>query len=224
LAETVDEITATLIAWIGSILPDVSTSAQPLGTRERKTGVDLRLMRVVPRAVPRTSERPAIVDLDYLITLQLSDASAEQHAVVELLFAAIGRKDFEIVADRDIAELCTGLGISIAPGFVLRTPLVRAPKPEHARRVRQPLVVHTAVLGVIEGRVVGPQDIPVANAVVSAVGLNHSVHTDRGGRFRMVGVPGGEASVALTARARGAEISGVATVGQTVVLRLPLEV
>jgi hypothetical protein len=224
LAETIRDVTSDLVSWIESILPDASTTSRPLGEKERKAGIDVRLVRAAPRAVPRTAERPSIVDLDYLITAQMPDAASEQNAIVELLFAAMERKDFEIINEGRIADLCTALGLPIAAGFLLRTCVVRQPKPQRVQRVREPLIVHTAALGVVEGRVVGAEDIPVANALVSAVGLNRSVQTDRGGFFRMAGVPGGSTSVALTASARGFEVQGVATAGRPVVLRLPLEV
>jgi hypothetical protein len=194
-----------------------------LGARERESGVDLRLIRAAPRATARTAEPPTILDLDYLVTIQMADAAAEQHALVELLFAATARHDSEVVSDQSVAELCASLGIPVATGFVLRTPLVRIPARHPTRRVRVPLVVHTAELGVIEGRVLGPQDTPIAGALITAAGLATMARTDHDGHFRMVGMPATTAGVQLTARARGAQAGGVGIVGQPVTLRLALE-
>jgi hypothetical protein len=185
--------------------------------------VDIRLIRATPRPVARTSEPPVILDLDYLVTVQMEDAAAEQHALVELMFAALERHDSEIVTDPGITELCTSLGIPVAAGFVLRTPLVRVPARHAAKRVRAPLVVQSAEMGVIEGHVVGPQDIPIAGAVISAAGLSSTARSDHDGRFRLVGMPKTETGVALTARARGAETYGVGVAGKPVILRLALE-
>jgi hypothetical protein len=223
LADTADTVTTGLADWARSILPEVPALARPLGTHERTNGVDIRLIRVTPRPAARTSEPPVILDLDYLITVQMADAAAEQNALVELMFAAVERHESEVVTDQGIAELCTSLGIPVAAGFVLRTPLIRVPVRHAAKRVRVPLVVHTAELGVIEGRVVGPQDTPIAGAVISASGLNNTARSGHDGRFRLVGMPGTDAGVALTARARGAEADGVGVVGKPIVLRLALE-
>src|SRR5262249_17303980 len=118
---------------------------------------------------------------------------------------------------------CATLGIPVATGFVLRTPLVRIPPRHAARRVRVPLVVHTAELGVIEGRVVGPEDTPIAGAVVTAAGLTNMARSDHQGHFRLVGLPASATGVQLTARARGAEAGATGVVGQPVILRLALE-
>jgi hypothetical protein len=223
VAETANELTAELLAWMGSVLPDVPAVAQPLGLRERKPGIDLRLVRAAPRPTPRTSDPPALVDVDYLITVQLPDAAAEQRAIVELLFAVADRAQSEVVPDQNVAELCGMLGIPVGPGFILRAPLVRAPQAKMAPRVRGPVIVHSSELGMIAGTVVGPGDIPVAGAAVSARGLNRSVSTDRNGQFKFVSAPGGTSGVRLVARARGVEVEGTAVAGQTVTLRLPLE-
>jgi hypothetical protein len=220
LADTAESTTTDLVGWIRSILPDVPTVARPLGARERTSGVDLRLIRAAPRATARIAEPPTVLDLDYLVTIQMTDAAAEQHALVELLFAAGSRHDSEVVTDQSVAELCASLGIPVATGFVLRTPLVRIPVQRPVRHLRVPLVVHTAELGVIEGRVVGPQDIPVAGAIIAAAGLGNLARTDQDGRFRMAGMPTTTAGVRLTARARGAEAEGVGIVGEPVLLRL----
>jgi hypothetical protein len=101
--------------------------------------------------------------------------------------------------------------------------VARAPKANGAPGAPTPLVVHAAEMGVIEGHVVGPQDIPIAGAVISASGLSSSARSDHDGRFRLVGMPITETGVALTARARGAETYGVGVAGKPVILRLALE-
>lgn len=223
LADFADSVTTGLVDWVKSILPDLPAIARPLGAHEHTNGVDIRLIRATPRPVARTSEPPVILDLDHLITVQMADAAAEQRALVELMFAAIDRHESEIVTGEGIAELCASIGISVAAGFVLRTPLVRTPARRAAKRVRK-LVVHAVPdMGVIEGHVVGPQDIPISGAVISASGLSNTARSDNDGRFRLVGMPTTSGGVALTARARGAETAGVGVVGQPIVLRLALE-
>jgi hypothetical protein len=222
LAETAESTTTDLVKWIRSVLPDVPAIARPLGARERASGIDVRLIAASPRPAARSAEPPAILDLDYLVTVQMTDAEAEQQALVELLFAAMDRHECEVITGKDIAQLCAQLGFPAAAGFILRKPLVRERDIRPAKRVHK-LVVHTAPMGVIEGRVLGPQDIPIAGAVISAPGLSSTARSDPSGRFRIAGIPGTADGVTLTARAHGAEVDGVALAGKPIILRLPLE-
>jgi hypothetical protein len=219
----VDDTTAGLVAWIGGVLPGTAVCVQSLGDKQRGAGVDLRLLRALPRPGPRAADPPLVADLDYLATVQLADAGAEQRAVVELLFAAMDRQDVEVLAGEDVLGICASLGIAPAAGFVLRTPLVRERAAKQRPLVRRPMVVHTSDLGVISGQVLGPADTPVAGATVSALGLDRLVRTDRHGQFRIGAAPGA-AAVRLVARARGVEIEATAMAGEPVTLRLPLEV
>ena len=218
-----DDIIADVMSWITAALPDVPVTAHALGDRKRQPGVDLRLLAAAPRPGQRALDAPMIAELDLLITIQLDDPAAEQRAIGELLFAAMDRRDIEVVQAPDLAGLCSSLGVPIAPGFILRASLVREREIAARPLVRAPLVVHTSDLGMIVGHVLGPDDTPIAGATVSAVGLDRFVRTDRNGRFEIGAAPAA-GTVRLLAKARGAEIEGVAKVGQAITLRLPLEV
>jgi hypothetical protein len=220
VTKTADEITAELVAWIGAATPGVAVTVSPLGGRTRQQGLDLRLLRLTPKPPPRTPDPPWVVDLDYLATVQLEDAAAEQKAAGEVMLAAMARGDVEIV-EADVLQLCAALGLPPAPGLVLRTPLVRERDVQPKPWVRQ-LVLQTSDLGVVAGQVLGPQDIPVTGAVVSVVGLDRAARTDRQGKFKIAAAPAGR-PLRLVARAKGVEIEGLATAGQAVTLRLPLE-
>jgi carboxypeptidase family protein len=224
VAGTADDIGRDLVAWAGSVLPKTQAAAKPLGARERVPGVDIRLLGLAPKAQPRTHNPPDIVDLDFLVTVQLADAYEEERALAELLLAAAERSDFEIVAGRTAAELCATLGIPVAAGFVVRTPLARERERRRAPLVRFPLIVEAADLTVLEGIVTGPGDVPIAGAHVTVKGLDKDARTDRDGRFVIRGVPREKDGLALNVKARGVELDAPAVPGQTVVLHLPLEV
>jgi hypothetical protein len=223
MIRTADEVTSDLVNWVASVLPDVEVCVHSLGAKERKQGVDLRLLRVNPRPRLHTPEPSLVADLDYLISIQLADPAAEQRGIAELTIAAMQRWDLEVLRGRDVFHLCATLGIAPAPGFVLRAPLTREREVKQMPFVRAPLVVHTSDMGVIAGQVLGPQDIPIAGAMVAIVGLDRSARTDRHGRFQIAAVPS-EGPVRIIAQARGAEIEGLAASGQPITLHLPLEV
>ena len=221
---TADDITRDLVAWAGTVLPNTKITSMPLGAREREKGVDIRMIGLAPRPAPRTPNPTSVINLDYLITAQMDDPLVEQNALAELLLAAAGRSDFEIVAGRPAAETCVALGIPAAAGFVLRTSLTRTREPEAKPLVRFPLKVGTAELGAVEGTVVGPGATPIAGAVVAVPGLRLEARTDAHGRFRIAPVPRDQTQVKLTVKARGVAIDAAAIPGENVVLRLPFEV
>ena len=150
MAETAESTTNDLVKWIRSVLPDVPAIARPLGARERTSGIDVRLIAASPRPTARSAEPPAILDLDYLVTVQMADAEAERQALVELLFAAMDWHECEVVSGKDIAQLCAQLGFPAATGFILRRPLVRERDVRAAKRVRadiQPTMVEIETQG-----------------------------------------------------------------------------
>lgn len=222
--ETADEVTRELIAWIGETLPDVPVSARSPSSPVHEDGVDVRLMAIAPRPSPRVHAPPAIVDLDYLITIRMSDPFAEQKALGELLLSAMSRTGCEIVRGRSAAQACSSVGIPIANGFVLRAPLIREREAKRAPLVRFPLKVHSSEMGSIEGRVLGPGDTPIMGAMVSADSLGRQTYTDAEGRFRLAGAPRDATGVVLSARARGATTQATVKAGESAVLRLSLEV
>lgn len=217
-------ITRRLVDWTRTVLPAAAVTARSLHDASRDDGVEFRLLGLTPRPAPRGPAAPAMLALDYLVTLRLADPLAEQAGLAELLFAAMDEADFEVIEGRNAAELCAELGLPVAPGFILRTLLVRTRPARKVALVREPLVVHAAELGVIEGTVLGPGDVPIAGAVVTARDLARSTRTDGAGRFRLIGPPNGGRTTRLHARARGVETEAEAASGQSVILRLPVEI
>jgi len=216
-----DSITGGLIDWLVGVSPDVRVVSKPLRDPQREDGVDLRLFRVVQIAPPRTPSPPRLLGLDFLLTVSLPDAAAEQKTVGELLFATLEREDCEVLADQPVLELCRTLGLAPAPGFVLRARLERAraaPRPPLVRSV----VLNSGEMGRLEGSVVGPDDIPLAGVLVTAPGLNRDTRSDARGRFALAG-PAGPEPVTLEARRRGARAEARAVPGEPVIIRFPLE-
>lgn len=213
-----------IVTWAKAVAPELEVVAHSLRDDARSTGVDIRLVAVSPRQTPRTANPPVTIDLDYLVTVQMKDAFAEQNALGELLFATAERSDFEVLTARPAAAICADLGIPVAAGFVIRVALIRERERKKVPLVREPMRVNTSPIGTIAGQVLGPGDIPIANAIVSLPGIGHEARTDAKGQFAITGAPQDAGGVALTVRARGVEMNGEATPGQRVVLRLPLEV
>jgi hypothetical protein len=225
MPEGLEDTTGELVGWAQGVLPDLTVAARALGDRQTEEGVDIRLVGVAPRPAPRTPSSPLVLSLDYLLTVRAADPIAEQAGILELMLAAMEHEDAEVVTDANPLRLCIDLGLTPGPGFVMRAPLAR--RRQSVRQVplvRFPLTIASGELGVLRGLVVGPNDTPVAGAVVSAEGVDRIVRTDALGRFRLQGPVGEGVTVRLNARARGVEIDGQAKAGKPVTLRLPLEI
>jgi hypothetical protein len=223
MPDGLEETTRDLVGWAQEVLPDLTVAARALGDRDSAEGVDIRLIALAPRPAPRTVSPPLVVALDYLLIVRAADPIAEQTGVMALMLAAMDHENAEVVADRDALRLCADLGLSPAPGFVMRALVSRRRTVRTAPLVRFPLKVATGEFGVLQGSVLGPNDTPVAGALVRAEGLQRTAQTDAFGRFRLYGPVGGVA-VRLNARARGVVIDGEAEPGLPVILRLPLEI
>lgn len=125
MAWSADEITTQILEWAVSVLPETPANAPALNSNLRKSGIDLRLVRVTPRPSPKGATAPFVLDLEYLLTLQMHDAASEQHALSELMFAALANRAFEVEGGREVERVCQMLGMPVAPGFILRAPLAR---------------------------------------------------------------------------------------------------
>lgn len=225
MPEGPEDTTHELVDWAQGVLPDRAVVARTLGDRETEEGVDIRLVGLAPRPSPRISTSPLVLSLDYLLTVRAADPAAEEAGVLALMLAAMEHEEAEVVADANPLRLCIDLGLTPGPGFVMRAPLSRGRRSvQPTPLVRFPLTIASGELGILQGLVVGPNDTPVAGAVVRAEGLDRVVRTDAFGRFRLQGPVGEGVTVRLNARARGVEIDGQAKAGKPVTLRLPLEI
>lgn len=226
MSEGLEETTRELIGWARDVLPGRTVVTRSLGDRESQDGVDIRLVGLAPRSVPRASSPspPLVLTADYLLTVRDADAIAEQTGITELMLAAMDYEHAELATDRDVPRFCIDLGLPPALGFVLRATVSRRRPAVRAPLVRFPLKIASSELGVLQGSVLGPGDTPIAGAVVRAEGLDRTAQTDAFGRFRLHGPVGGGAAIRLNVRARGVEIDDEIEPGHPVILRLPLEI
>jgi hypothetical protein len=106
--------------------------------------------------------------------------------------------------------LWSALGVPPRPAFRLRVPLERERPMPAVPRVKEPLVIRTVPAEVLLGRVVGPGDIPIPDALVELPSMGLSARTDAKGRFRFASVPTDTPLGRLEVRAKG-EVLAVRT-------------
>lgn len=204
----IDETDRHLKAWVGEILDHTVVSLAPPGETETTNEVRLYLMELVHSPAARGSRRPPLLmTLRYLVTTHASEPVEAHRMLGALVIAALENPEFEVEQEPLPVSLWTALGIAPRPSFVLRVPF-RHERPEKlAPLVKQPLVVKQLPLRSLEGRVLGPENVPLMNARVELPSLDLFTNTDSKGRFHFSSVPDAPGAKLLRVRARGQEFS-----------------
>jgi hypothetical protein len=194
--------------WLRAIDPDADLSLAPPGDDRPGLGVGLYLLGMAKRPAGRGSERPPLqVWLRYLVTAWAEEPERAQQLLLEICFAAMEDAEMEVDLEPTPPELWLALGARPRPAFVLRAPARRERPVVAAPLVRWPLRIEPGRPSTLIGLVVGPGDVPIADASVEIPALQRETHTDPRGRFRFRGLPGPPVSTALVVRAKGREVS-----------------
>lgn len=204
----IDETDSNLTDWVSKVLQGVAVSLDPPATTESGKEVRLYLMELVQSSPARGTRRPPLLmTLRYLVTTH-APAPRDAHQMLgALVIAALQDPEFEVEQEPLPISLWTALGIAPRPAFVLRVPF-RHERPEKlAPPVKHPIVIRQLPLRVVEGRVVGPENIPIMNARVELPALDLYTNTDSRGRFRFSSVPAAPGPRLLRVRAKGQEFS-----------------
>lgn len=224
----IDEIDQRLKAWVGRVLGDAPVSLAAPDRESVDRDVGLYLLELGAAPPPRTSRRPPLrVSLCYLVTAGGESPERAHHLLGELVFAALEEPDFEVDLSPVPVPLWTALGVPPRPAFRLRVPLERERPMPSIPRVRQPLITRTVPAVPLLGRVVGPGDIPIPQALVELPSMGLSARTDARGRFRFASVPSDTPLGRLEVRAKGEVLAVRAeelpTEEGALLVRLPLK-
>jgi hypothetical protein len=204
----IDQVDGRLRDWVKSVLKDVTVSlAAPDSTRKSKS-IGVYLLEFIQPPAPRTTKRPPLqFSLRYLITASDQEDESAHHLLSELLLAAMDSNDFEVESEPVPIALWSAFGIAPRPSFVLRVPVrIERPQPV-AKRVRMPIVLNKTSMMPLDGVVLGPNDIPLAEAEVELPALQLFTHTDFKGRFRFSAVPAPPPEMLVRVAAKGREVT-----------------
>lgn len=185
-------------------------------------GINLHLLSIAPhaRATARV-ERRAEARIESRIVLRyLATSWAEQRDVAEALLCRLafhllgrgasgpdGQSDVELEATPPSLEVLAALGVPPRAALVLGLPLVHVERAAAAPRVARPPAVRAEPAGTLWGKLVGPEELPIAAAQVELPAFGRVTETDREGQFRFHGVPASPAGQTIRVRARGLERS-----------------
>ncbi|WP_434390699.1 carboxypeptidase-like regulatory domain-containing protein [Melittangium boletus] len=205
MIETADQ---RVKAWVEGVVRDAPVSFGPPERAAGAAGVGLYLLELGPAPLPREQGRPATrLQLCYLVTTG-GESPERAHALLgALVFAAQEQADFEVELAPPPLAVWAALGVRPQPAFRLRVPVTRERPTPAVPRVTQPLVVRAVPAVALRGRVLGPGDVPIAQAQVALPSLDLCVPTDAQGRFHFASVPAGTPLGRLEVRARGEVLS-----------------
>jgi len=201
-----DEFDERLKNWVGSTIQGVKLSLAAPETTKAGRGVGLYLLELIQSPMPSTNRRPPLqLTLRYLVTVW-SDKPEDGHQIlVDLMFAAMENKDFQVELEPIPLTVWTAFGVPPQPSFVLRVPLRRERPETDAKLVRGPLKIHSSPMMAFHGLLLGPGDMPLSDCRVEVPALGLSASTDHKGRFYFPGVPAAGPKKLLV-KAKGREL------------------
>ncbi|HET8542671.1 MAG TPA: carboxypeptidase regulatory-like domain-containing protein [Anaeromyxobacter sp.] len=175
--------------WLGQVAGAPVWRERPRDHAKEK-GVGLYLLELGEQPPARDGRKPPLqIQLRYLVTTWAETVEEEHRLLGVLVFAALERTDWEVVLRAVPVETWAALGVPPRPSFLLHVPL-RVERPTHvAPRVLAPLVTRTVAAVPLDGRVVGPRNLPIARARVELPSLSAATETDWEGRFLFPRVP-----------------------------------
>lgn len=200
----IHEVDDRLTAWVNEVLGDTPVLLDPSEVGE--TGVSLWLFGVENLPPARGTQRPPLQALlRYLVSVTGDDPHDSHRRLGELLFGAMQRTGFEdIEISRVPLELWTALGVAPRAGFVLKVPLRKPVEVSPASPVTKPLKLSGAPIADLDGVILGPGDVPIADAFVEIPALGLTTRSDPWGRFRFPAVakPGHAHELCVRAKSR----------------------
>jgi hypothetical protein len=197
-----DEFDERLKGWVGSAIQGVELSLAAPDAAKTGRGIGLYLLEVMQSPPPSTNRRPPLqLTLRYLVTAWSDKPEDAHQMLVELMFAAMENKDFQVELEPIPITVWTAFGVPPRPSFILRVPLRQERPQPQAKLVRQLKIQSAPIVG-FHGLLLGPRDVPLSNCSVELPALNLATSTDYKGRFYFPSVPAA-GSKQLLIKARG---------------------
>lgn len=204
----IDQADARLSAWTKQVLEISTITLAPPSNSQEDEGASLYLLDLASAVPPNGAGRPPLqISLRYLVTTWAKNPETAHRWLGMLAFAAMESSDYEVELDPLPYEIWLALGAAPRPAFILKV-RIRLERPEPiAPLVREPLNVQSSPITHLDGRVLGPDDFPIAGARVEILSLKQVEHTDTKGWFRFGAIPSGFRPTTLKLSAKGRQVS-----------------
>lgn len=222
----IEEADDLVTEWASSVLPRADVALGRPEEEKAGAGVRIHLLELVQKPLPRGQRKPPLqMSLRYLVTTWADEPRHAHKLLGDLVFAASESTDFEVELEPLPDSIWPALGATPRPHFVMRVPVSRERAQPETKLVRKPLVVHATRLSRLEGRIIGPDDIPVPDAYIELPSLRRFTRSDPSGHFEFDAIPSDPPVKELHIRAKGRDfaLAGDPSLdGHPVVIRLDL--
>jgi hypothetical protein len=165
------------------------------------------LLEVMQSPPPSTNRRPPLqLTLRYLVTAWSDKPEDAHQMLVQLIFAAMEKKDFQVGLESIPLSVWSAFGVAPQPSFLLSVPLQKERPEPDTKLVRQPLKVQASPMMSFHGVLLGPGDTPLSDCRIEVPTLDLATSTDRKGRFCFPGMPA-TGTKKLLIKAKGRELA-----------------
>ena len=207
-AGLVEDVDQRLKDWVGTVLTAAAVSLSPPVDQGVEPLVGLYLLDLHPSPPAKgPRRRPLQILLRYLVTTSAEHPEEAHSMLWTLVFAAMEEPGFEVDLEPVSASLWTAFGTFPRPAFVLRLPLRFARPQEDVKFVQAPIEMQHSPMAGMGGVLMGPNDIPIANARVELPAQHLTTRTDAQGRFWFAAVPAQPTVKRFRIQARGRDFA-----------------
>jgi len=210
----IGEIDTELRDWAAAIVDKSAQISFAAPSNSSETVVNLHLAALLPAPPMRGDRRaPVQLALRYMVSAWASDVGEQHRLLGSLAIGAMRNPRYEVELEPVPGEMWAALSATPRPSFYLKVPLRQAQPEPKQKLVRKPLVIEGTQLTQLFGAVIGPGDVPLANARVEIPMADLATETDYAGRFGFRGVPVDPPRKLVRVRARRHEMTVEVTTG-----------
>lgn len=178
--------TSELEAWLSDV---VGMPIKAGSTSDTRLSLYLRELSPEQQIVSAGRREPIRFRIRFLLT---TAEPAHYDLLDKVLVAALAAGDPTVSIDPVPVELWRALGLHPGPALTIEVPARVIPAGPEAPLIRTPLHLEHVAIRPLEGRLLGPGDLPLAGMRVEVAGGHVTTHSDTEGRFRLAGVPAGQ--------------------------------
>lgn len=185
--------TADLVAWLGDAAGAPARLGPPAGVETGEPVVSAWPLELRADQEARGTGKPLPMRLILRCLVCASGAVEEATRLLDrVLVASAAALERVVVLEPPPPQTWVAFGVAPRPALLFDIPLQIARPATTAPMVRFPLRVHGMPLRALQGRILGPGDIPLSDMRIEVVGTGQTTHTDSKGGFVLAGVPADE--------------------------------
>lgn len=204
----IEDVDQRLKDWVGTVLTGTAVSLLPPLDQTAEPLVGLYLLDLHPSPPAKgPRRRPLQILLRYLVTTSAQQPEEAHSMLYSLVFAAMEEPGFEVDLEPVSPSLWTAFGSLPRPAFMLRLPLRLARPQEEVKFIQAPIEMQHSPMAGMGGVLMGPDDIPIANARVELPAQHLTTRSDAHGRFWFAAVPAKPTVKHFRIQARGRDFA-----------------